>query len=96
MNARAIEFAAFIAARDIIESDCRAASDRLAALGANSGPMGLTPDSVKFSPEFRQARADYESAFRALQSLNRRNAKRFAPEIRARAMLERERRAAMP
>jgi hypothetical protein len=27
-----------------------------------SGPMGLTPDKVKFSPEYRKAKANYEKA----------------------------------
>lgn len=96
MNARAMEFAAYDAARHAIELEYQAAIARLKALGAGTGPMGLTPDSIKFSPEFRQAKGDCDSALRALQALNKHNAKRFAPEIRARAMLERERRAAMP
>lgn len=47
------------------------------------GPMGLTPDAVKASPEYRTARASYDAAFRRLQNTNAHFIKAFAMEIRA-------------
>ncbi len=35
------------------------------------GPMGLTPDDVKSSPEYRKAKADYDKSFHALQYFNK-------------------------
>jgi len=34
------------------------------------GPMGMTPDAVKFSPEYRAAKAAYQKAFEAVRSFN--------------------------
>jgi hypothetical protein len=58
------------------------ASARLKAIaGVSSGPMGLTPDSVKFSPEYRKARREFDSAMRALQSFNARHVRQFKHEL---------------
>ncbi len=84
MNARQLEFMAYAIARDGIEARLRAASARLNAIpGIGSGPMGLTPDSVKQSAEYREARATYDDLHKLLGRLNARNVKRFAPELRA-------------
>ena len=37
--------------------------------------MGLTPDSVKASPEWQAAKAAWTEAFSALRAFNRANAK---------------------
>lgn len=34
------------------------------------GPMGLTPDDVKASPEWRKAKARYDRAFANLRAFN--------------------------
>jgi len=47
-----------------------------------SGPMGLTPDSVRTSPEFRKAKADFDSAFSALRKFNQYFVKEFSKEYR--------------
>lgn len=47
------------------------------------GPMGLTPDSVKASPEFMTAKANFNRSFAALRAHNGGFVKRFAKEIRA-------------
>ena len=39
------------------------------------GPMGLTPDSVKASPEWQAAKAAWTEAFSALRAYNRAKAK---------------------
>lgn len=61
-----------------------AASDALKAIpGVGSGAMGLTPDSVKCSPEFRKAKRDFDCALRALQAFNARHLKAFKRELAA-------------
>lgn len=47
------------------------------------GPTGLTPDNVKFSPEFRFAKAAFNMAFAASRAFHGANTKRFAKELRA-------------
>lgn len=59
-----------------------AASAALNAIpGVSSGPNGLTPDTVKASQAYRQARRDFDCALRALQSFNARHLKRFKQEL---------------
>ena len=38
--------------------------------GVSSGPFGTTPDTIKASPEYKKAKAEYESAFRGLRAIN--------------------------
>jgi hypothetical protein len=50
--------------------------DRCAAViqaipGVNDGPMGLTPDAIKFSPEFIAAKANFEKAKSALRAFDK-------------------------
>lgn len=47
------------------------------------GPMGLTPDHVKASPEFRAASAAYNTAFQKLRQFNSSYVKTYAKELRA-------------
>lgn len=47
------------------------------------GPMGLTPDAVKATPEYMAAKTDYETAFNQLRDFNARFLKAFPKEIRA-------------
>lgn len=47
------------------------------------GPMGLTPDLVKKSPEYIKLKAAYDKAFQTLRTFNAAYTKRYAKEIRA-------------
>lgn len=79
--------AAFIAAkarRDALERDHRAAAFALKAVdGIGSGRLGLTPDSVKMTPEYRAARAAYDRAFAELRSFNATFVRTFKAELAA-------------
>jgi len=50
---------------------------------STSGPMGLTPDAIKTSPEYRSAKYRFDSAFGALRAFNGKYAKRYTKQIRA-------------
>ena len=81
---RAAEYAAFKAARHLLELELAAASSAWRAIaGVGSGPLGLTPDSVKCSPEYAAAARRYRAAHMALRDLNGRNVRRFARELAA-------------
>lgn len=61
----------------------RAAAAALRAIpGVGSGPNGLTPDGVKFSPRYMSARRDYEAARAALARFNGWYTARFKAELR--------------
>lgn len=45
------------------------------------GDMGLTPDSVKAMPEYRKAKAEFDSAFQVLRKFNQQFVKQFKKEI---------------
>lgn len=49
--------------------------------GTGSGPMGLTPDEIKFGPEFRKARATSEGLKAIQRKFNQVFSKRFKKEI---------------
>ncbi len=67
-----------------IEAARTVASDRLHAIpGIGSGPMGLTPDAIRATPEYRSAKYQYDGAFLALQHHNGKYCREFASEIRA-------------
>ncbi len=42
------------------------------------GAMGITPDQVKFSPEYRAAKAGFNTAFNALREFNEKFSKAVA------------------
>lgn len=44
------------------------------------GPMGLTPDAVKASPEYRQLKSESDAAMQALQAFNKGFVRDFAKE----------------
>ena len=50
------------------------------------GAMGLTPDSVKASREFKLAKAEYEIAFQAVRKFNAVFTKQYRKEIQAARM----------
>jgi hypothetical protein len=47
------------------------------------GAMGLPPESVRLSPEYRAAKARTDKAFARLRAFNAVYVKRFAKELRA-------------
>lgn len=47
------------------------------------GPMGLTPDNVKVTPEYRAAKAQSDKTFSALREHNGFMAKTFPKEMKA-------------
>lgn len=69
------------AAVEQVEAEAKAAGAALRAFPRNA--MGITPDRVKATPEWRAAKARSDQAFAQLQKLNASFTKRFAKEIRA-------------
>lgn len=51
--------------------------------GTGSGAMGLTPDHIRLSPEYRTARATSEALKKIERAFNQVCSKRFKKEIRA-------------
>lgn len=55
----------------VMEAREREAAAVLKAVpGLGSGPMGLTPDEVKASPQYLQAKGDWEACWHALRRFN--------------------------
>jgi hypothetical protein len=80
---RAVQFAAGKASQARHEERVREASARLKAIpGIGSGRLGLTPDSVKASAEYRAARAAYEEAHATAARFNERFLAKFKRELR--------------
>ncbi len=70
--------------RDVLEQEVKAAGAALGGVsGISTGRMGLTPDSVKATPEYRAAKLRYDRAHRALAGFNGRFCKAFAADLRA-------------
>jgi hypothetical protein len=66
------------------ESLWQANKDAAAVLDAfPRGPMGLTPDSVKATPEWKAARKACDETFEALRAFNSFYVKTFKAEIQA-------------
>lgn len=57
--------------------------DRLTAIlrAFPHGPMGLTPDDVKQSPEFQSIKKAYDNAFAALRAFNQAYVKTYKREL---------------
>lgn len=75
--------------RDQWEGEAKAASDALGEM-SGGGTMGLTPDPVKFSPAYQDARRAYERAADRLRNLNGWIMRTYRKEARAAAMADRE------
>ena len=58
--------------------------------GFPKGPMGLTPDDVRATPEWQAAKAAADADFEALRSFNGPYSKKFKKEIAAARQAERE------
>lgn len=70
------------ARRADLDTAARTTGEALRAFpGAGSGPMGLTPDAVKFSPQYKAAKLAYVQAFAALRDFNHWFTKTFKKEI---------------
>ena len=77
--------AAFEAAKrmhDRLDAEVARTSAALKAF-PTSGPMNLTPDHVKASPEFKAAKAAFDRAFAALRNFNADYTVIFADDLRA-------------
>jgi hypothetical protein len=67
-----------------LERAVEAASAEWNALpGLSSGPMGSTPDAVKFATPYRSASRKYKVSHAALGEHNRKFCKMYAGELRA-------------
>jgi hypothetical protein len=67
-----------------LEAEVADAEAALKAIpGVSSGRMGLTPEHVRTSPQYRSARARFDKAFARLRAFNGVFVKRFAKELRA-------------
>lgn len=79
-------YAAALSTKADIEAIHTRASDELRAL-AGGGPMGLTPDSVKQSPEFKAAQSVFNYWHARLRQFNaafiRQYGKQYHAELRA-------------
>ncbi len=69
------------AAKLVLEAEHKAAG--LAISSFPTGAMGLTPDHVKQSPEWRAAYSRYQSAHNVLRNFNRMFLKQYRKEIAA-------------
>lgn len=69
--------------RDYLDAKVRAASDALRNIpGVGSGQLGLTPDAVKATPEYKQASAAYWQAHKNLGAFNQYYTRIYKKEIR--------------
>lgn len=70
--------------RDICEAQMRAASQALRAIdGVGSGAMGLTPDAVKASAAYQDAKRRFDWDFDNLRKFNAWYVKAFKRELAA-------------
>jgi hypothetical protein len=76
-----MDYESFKATRDKLESEVAAVEAVLARFP--SGTMGLTPDSVKTSEAFRDAKRAFNLAFSRLRAYNARYLGRFKREAAA-------------
>jgi hypothetical protein len=54
-----------------LETDAKKWSDKLQSLkGSTKQSMGFTPDHIKFSPEFKEARKAYNAFHNGIRKLN--------------------------
>lgn len=47
------------------------------------GPMGLTPDHIKFSPEYREVKENFDKSWKYMRDFNGWFTKKFKKEIAA-------------
>jgi len=80
MSAPGLTYAEFICERARLDAIEREAGARMSALGAGTGPMGLTPDAIRARPDYQAARGDQRRAMAALRALNGRYAVTYRRE----------------
>ena len=68
------------ARRDELEAESTRTSRALKAL-SGGGPMGLTPEAVRATSEWKTAKRESDAAFAALRNFNAIYLKRFKREI---------------
>lgn len=89
------EFELWRNARDELQAMLDDIGQRWDAIPGNaSGPVGLTPDSVKARPDWQQCRLQWDRTFAALRRHNAQGLRLFKREMAADARAKRERRAA--
>lgn len=70
--------------RDTLADAVSKASAQLRAIpGHGAGPMGLTPDHIKATPEWQEAKALTDATFKRLQRFNSIFVKQYRREIKA-------------
>lgn len=62
--------------------DAEVSAAEVALRSFPAGPMGLTPDSVRVTPEYRAAKLAFDKSFAKLRAFNGTFTKTFAKEIR--------------
>lgn len=75
-------FEAAKAMHDRLDAEVARTSAALKAF-PNDGPMGLTPDHVKASPEFKAAKRAFDQAFANFRNFNADFTVLFADQLRA-------------
>lgn len=88
-RSRQMTFAEAKATAAAIEAEISAAEVALRAFPV--GPMGLTPDAVKVTPEFRAAKKAFDASFAKLRAFNAVFTKTFSRELREERLLRRAR-----
>lgn len=73
-----------------MDADYSAACKALGTIpGVGSGPMGLTPDDVLATPEYKAARTAMNKAFAQLRAFNAVYVKQFKKELAAERKIRR-------
>jgi hypothetical protein len=66
-----MEYETYISSIKSLEADAKKWSNEIRKLkGTNSDNMGLAPDKVRFSPEYKQAKKCYSVFFNGIRKLN--------------------------
>lgn len=58
------------AAKQRLQDHCDSASAELKKFDVHKGPMGLMPDHIKFSDDYRRVKVNFDTAFEALRKYN--------------------------
>ena len=79
-----VNYAQFKTVRGVLDAEYESAATKLKSIpGVGSGQMGLTPDLVRATPEYRTAKQAVDRAFQAVRNFNGAHARRFTTEIKA-------------
>lgn len=66
-----MNYETYILSIESLEADAKKWSDKIRKLkGTNSGNMGLPPEGVRLSPEYKQAKKCYSVFFNGIRRLN--------------------------